>query len=154
IKGLDAPVLTPQIQHTPPSTPSFTPMPSGETFINTRLINRPNPMTPLPTTHPPVPQSAINAGAVTEQDPPIPALPTARKPFLSRRSLIIAGASTLGVAGALGGTWFWLRSKPDNSTSTTAIGNTNLSSKGTMFGVDPQHSRVVPNEQTLTATTA
>jgi eukaryotic-like serine/threonine-protein kinase len=144
IKGTDTPVLTPQTQQI--SSPDLATTPMSE-IITDKL--------PDLITQPPSLSSGTDANARTEREPASRAsvASSAHKPFLSRRSLIIAGATTLGAAGALGGGWFWLQSRSSN-TNTPAIPDKNVSSKGTMFGVDLQHTHVIPNEQDLNATTA
>jgi outer membrane protein assembly factor BamB len=153
IQGTSTPVLTPQMQHTVP--PGITPIPPGELPIEARLTNQSNLITPTSATNPASLLPSMDASAVTEQELASDASGAwpAHKPFPSRRSLIIAGVATLSIAGTLGGTWAWLQSG-SGSTTPTVTPDKRVSSKGTMFGIDPQHTHVIPNEQTLTAATA
>jgi outer membrane protein assembly factor BamB len=151
IRGTDTPVLTPQMQQTFP--PGITPIPPEEPAIDVRLINRSNAITPHPVTNPP--PLLLGADVPTQRDPTSGAsgASPAHRSFLSRRSLIITGAATLGTAGTLGGIWVWLQSGSGSRTP-TVTSDKKVSSKGSMFGVDPQHTHIVPNEEMLTTATA
>jgi len=161
LKGTgDTPVSTPQVlQSFPPS--STAPLSSGEIPTDVRPTKRSDPITPFPETYPAPLQSLTGADERAEQDSPVPdtfGVSSARKPFLSRRSLVITGAATLGIAATLSGTWLWLQYGPSNpsrvqSPTTTVPPAKIISSKWTMFGADPEHTHVIPDERKLNTTT-
>jgi outer membrane protein assembly factor BamB/serine/threonine protein kinase len=62
---------------------------------------------------------------------------------ISRRALLIRGALILGIAGAAGGTALMLSNREQPKPVITRA----ISSDGTMFGINAQHTRVVPIER-------
>jgi outer membrane protein assembly factor BamB len=154
-KEREAPIL---ITQTSPSLPpsSIPPTASGETPVDAKPTKRSDPITPFPATYPEFLQPRTGADELAQQAPP--ALDTfvvspGRKPFLSRRSLVIAGVTTLGVAGTLGGIWLWLQSGGVLHPTSTVPPATTVSSKWTLFGANPEHTHVIPDEQKLSTTT-
>src|SRR5262249_6646402 len=133
---------------------------SGEPPIDASPAKRSDPITPFPETNLAPLQPLAEADEQAEQDllaPGIFVVSPARKPFLSRRSLVITGAATLGIAGT--GIWLWLQYGPSNppgwllAPTPTVPPAIRLSSKWTMFGVNPEHTHVIPDERKLNTTT-
>jgi len=129
---------------------------TASTVISTKATIYPD--TPLPSTQlttptalpvhtPPVqlPKEAITLPPQHASASPIPVQPSQSPPRISRRT-VLAGLVGLGTIGAVGGiAWLeHLRSLTPDSGS-----NTNISSSGAMFGLNPQRTHFNTDEQIL-----
>jgi outer membrane protein assembly factor BamB len=109
-------------------------------------------------------KTVISHSSVSAVQPTIHERPA--RPGLSRRAVIV-GAASLVVLGSVGTGLAWLASSTSPSTtpaakpgdtptslSSSPITNKSLTSYGTMFGFDPQHTRFISSERKLSPATA